>query len=228
MNYIVLLVVSLFTSLSVYADTCDSKTKSNLLKEANQIKIDYEEKTENIHVKDDMYDYYTDATTLLISIYNLSNNFTLNISNDLDDSLIIANQSDISNGKYTFDDIDYYKIIKYKINVYSNTDCDRYLVKTITYTKPMFNLNSVYTVCDGNENIAYCQKYITNPKLVFSMGVGLKDAIDSYKKGDTVLPGEDEKENFFKKYYIYIIVGGVVCVLGVGTIWYINKKRSEI
>lgn len=229
MKYIVIIIISLFTSFNVYADKCDSKTKSDLLKEANQIKVDYEEKTESVHVKDEMYDYTTDVTTLLVSIYNLTDNFSLEISNDVNDNISFANKKDYSSGKYTFDDIDYYKIINYKIKVYSNTSCDRYLIKTINYKKPMFNQNTYYSVCDGNENVIYCQKYITNPKIVKSMGVGLKEDIDNYNKGNISSDIEEPQESFFKKYYIYILIGGgVLIIIGTATWLFIKKKRSEI
>lgn len=226
MKYILILIMSLL-SMNVYADKCDSQTKSDLLKEANLIKVDYDEKNKIVHVKDEQYDYDSTITSLMISIYNLSNNFNLEISNNLNDDVIYVDKEDFVDGKYTFEDVDYYKIIKYKIEVYSDTSCDRYLIKTITYTKPMYNLNSSYGVCDGNENISYCQKYITNPKLVFSMGIGLEEAINSYKNGD-VTPDDNNKVNFFAKYYPYMIAGIVVVgIIGV-TIYFINKKRSQI
>lgn len=226
MKYILIIILSLF-SLNVSADKCDSKTKSDLLKEANQIKVDYDEIIETVHIKDDMYDQDFTRTTLEISLYNLTNNFNLEISNDKNDTIIYVDNSEIKDGKYKFSDIDYYSIVKYKIAVYSNTSCDRYLIKNISYTKPMYNMNNSYDVCKENENISYCQKYITNPKLVFNMGNGLKEAIDKYKSGDTFID-DGENINFFKKYYLYILGGaGVVVVAGM-IIYFINKKRSEI
>ena len=226
MKYIFILIMSLL-SMNVYADRCDSKTRSDLLKEANQIKIDYDEKTENIHVKDEQYDYDTVKTTLVLSIYNLTNNFSLEISNDKNDTIIYVDKENIKDGKYSFDDIDYYSIVKYKIEVYSETSCDRYLIKTINYTKPMYNLNSSYGVCEGNENISYCQKYITSPKLEFSMGVGLKEAIEKYKVTDNI-PDKEDDVNFFLKYYPYIILGVVGVGMICGIVFFIQKKRSEI
>lgn len=226
MKYILIIILSLF-SLNVSADKCDSKTKSDLLKEANQIKVDYDEVKETIHIKDEMYDQDFTKTTLDISLYNLTDNFSLEISNDKNNKVIYAENNKFKDGKYTFSDIDYYSIIKYKIAVYSNTSCDKYLIKNITYTKPMYNINSSYGVCQDNENISYCQKYITNPKLVFSMGNGLKEAIDKYKSGDTSID-EEENINFFKKYYPYILGGvGIVVVAGI-TFYLVNRKRSEI
>ena len=47
MKYILILIMSLL-SMNVYADKCDSQTKSDLLKEANLIKVDYDEKNEKV------------------------------------------------------------------------------------------------------------------------------------------------------------------------------------
>mgnify|MGYP006885917770 CR=1 FL=1 len=100
--------------MNVYADKCNSQTKSDLLKEANLIKVDYDEKNKKVHVKDEQYDYDSTITSLMISIYNLSNNFNLEISNNLNDDVIYVDKEDFVDGKYTFEDVDYYKIIKYK------------------------------------------------------------------------------------------------------------------
>ena len=59
------------------------------------------------------------------------------------------------------------------------------------------------------------------------MGIGLEEAINSYKNGD-VTPDDNNKVNFFAKYYPYMIAGIVgVGIIGV-TIYFINKKRSQI
>lgn len=227
MKYILILIMSLF-SMNVYADKCDSKTKSDLLKEANLIKVDYDEieKTEEV---DDGYNQYTAVDRSLdISLYNLTNNFSLEISNDINDEVIYAENNEFKDGKYTFNDDDAYTLAKYKIKVYSNTSCDRYLIKTINYTKPMYNPNFNYAICDDNSGVPYCQKYITNKKYIFYNGIGLGEAIDDYKKNGEVIPDEENKKNFFEKYYVYIIVGTVLIAGSVITIVLVNRKRSEI
>ena len=213
--------------MNVYADKCDSKTKSDLLKEANLIKVDYDEneKTEEV---DDGYNKYTAVDrTLDISLYNLTNNFSLEISNDVNDDVIYAESNVFKEGKYTFNE-DAYNIIKYKIKVYSNTSCDRYLIKTINYTKPMYNPNYNYAICVDNSNVPYCQKYIVNKKYIFDAGKGLDEAIDNYNKNGGIISDDENKESFLKKYYIYIIIGSVLITGGVITIVIVNKKRSEI
>ena len=227
MKYILIIILSLF-SLNVSADKCDSKTKSDLLKEANQIKVDYDEieKTEEV---DDGYNKYTAVDrTLNISLYNLTNNFSLEISNDYDDKVIYVESNDIKDGKYTFNDINTYHVVKYKIAVYSNTSCDKYLIKNISYTKPMYNSNYNYKICEENSSVPYCQKYIVNNRYVFDAGKGLDKAIEDYKNNNNQIPGEENKEGFLKKYMVYIIIGGVIVIAGIGVTIVIRKKRSEI
>lgn len=227
MKYILIIILSLF-SLNVSADKCDSKTKSDLLKEANQIKVDYDEieKTEEV---DDGYNKYTAVDRSLdISLYNLTNNFSLEISNDYDDKVIYVESNDIKDGKYTFNDKNMYHVIKYKISVYSNTSCDRYLIKNISYTKPMYNSNYNYKICEENSGVPYCQKYITNKKYIFSSGIELGKVIEDYKNNNNQIPDEIVEESFFKKYLVYIIIGGVVAASGICIAIFIKKKRSEL
>lgn len=231
MKYIVLFMFSLFTYLGVYADTCDSETKSSLLKEANAIKIDYEEKSEVVHVNENGEEFDAEKSWLEVSLYNVTNNFSLQISNDYNSDKLTVINSMIKDGKYTFKDYNYNRIIKYKIEVYNNNDCDMYLVKTINYTKPMLNPNYYYQVCEENPGVNICKKFITNSKLIYNMGIGLDEAIKENKgnKSDVDDNGNETKKNFWQKYYVYIISCGCVLVIaGVGTWIYINKKRSEI
>ena len=231
MKYIILFIISLFTSFNVYAVECDSKTKSNLLKEANQIKVDYEEKSETVHVNAYGDEFDMEKYWLEVSLYNLTNNFTLQISNDYNDDKITVISSMIKDGKYTFKDLNYNSIIKYKIELFTNSDsCDRYIVKTINYTKPMLNPNYAYESCQNNDGLSICKKYITNSNYIYNMGLGLDEAINDIKKnGDknSEEPQENNK-NFWQKYYIYIIASTSVLLIITVTLIIINKKRSEI
>ena len=92
----------------------------------------------------------------------------------------------------------------------------------------MYNLNYTYDVCKENEDIPFCNKYITSEKKVYKMGIGLQEAIISYKQTAEEKVENENKNNWFLNNYIYI-VGGIIGigVVAVGVI-YINKKRSEI
>lgn len=224
-----LLILLSLLSVNVYADKCDSKTKSDLLKSANEIKVDYDEYEMTEEVEEDGEKFTSVDRYLNISIYNLSNEFTLQISNDLNDEMMFVDSSEFKDGKYTFKNDTNYKIIKYKIEVYSNTSCDKYLIKTINYTKPMFNPNYFYEVCQSNTDVPYCSKYITNEKYIKKYGVGLNEVVDNYRNGLSFDDEEEKEKSFWEKYYLYIIIGSI---LGIGTITgiivFINKKRSEL
>lgn len=223
-----ILITLCMLSLNVYADKCDNSTKKELLKEANEIKVDYDEVVEQVHIKDEYYDYMADETSLNISIYNLTDNMQLEISNDYNDSMIFINKDDYKDGKYTFKDLSYLNVIKYKIEVYSNTSCDKYLVKTINYTKPMYNYNYSYQICKDNSDISICQKYVTSDKNKYSMGIGLEEAVEKYKSGEYKNEEEEQGKSFLENNYMYITVG-IACLATItGIIVYINKKRSEI
>lgn len=224
-----LLILLSLISINVYADKCDSKTKSDLLKSANEIKVDYDEYEKTEEVEEDGEKFTSVDRYLNISIYNLSNEFTLQISNNLNDEMMFVDSSEFKDGKYTFKNETNYKIIKYKIEVYSNVSCDKYLVKTINYTKPMFNPNYYYEVCQSNTDVPYCSKYITNEKYIKKYGIGLEEVVDNYRNGLSFSDDEEEEKSFWEKYYLYIIIGGIVGVgIIAGVVVFINKKRSEL
>ena len=65
-------------------------------------------------------------------------------------------------------------------------------------------------------------------KKVYKMGIGLQEAIISYKQTAEEKVEKENKNNWFLSNYIYIIGG--IAAIGVATVGvvYINKKRSEI
>ena len=56
----------------------------------------------------------------------------------------------------------------------------------------------------------------------------LNKTIDNYKNNGEIIPDDENKNSFFKKYFIYIIIGSVLIAGGVITIVIVNRKRSEI
>lgn len=224
----IFLLFILVSFINVYADKCTYDQKVELTKLANEIKIDYDEKSKDVHISDEFYEYDTKDVWLELSIYNIPKDFVLEISNDYNKDVISVYGNDIKEGTYTFKDYDYYKIINYSVKVINTSTCDRYTVKTIKYKKPMYNLNYTYDVCKDNEDVPFCNKYITSEKKIYKMGIGLQEAINSYKQTAEEKVENENKKNWFSNNYIYIIGGIVVVgVIAIGVV-YINKKRSEI
>lgn len=214
--------------INVHADKCTYDQKVELTKLANEIKVDYDEKSKDVHVIDEQYDFIAKDYWLEISIYNIPKDFILEISNDYNDDIIKLYDNSIKDGLYTFKDYDYYKIINYKVDIYNVSTCDKYLVKTITYKKPMYNPNYAYDICKKNEDIPFCNKYVLSNKKIFNMGIGLNEAVNNYKQTNEEKVEKVEKDVWIKKNYKYII-GGVMTVLFiVGVVLYINKRRGEL
>lgn len=227
MNKLLIILLSLI-SINVYADKCDSKTKSELLKAANEIKVDYDEYEKTEIVESDGLKYTSVDRYLNISLYNLSDEIILQISNDYNDEMMFADKSEFKEGKFTFKDNNMFNVVKYKIEIYSNISCDKYLIKTINYTKPMYNSNYNYEICQKNKDVPYCNKYITNNKYIKNFGFGLDKIVEDYRNGLSFDNEEEPEKNFFEKYYLYIIGGCIVLIGGIGIFIYINKKRSEL
>lgn len=227
---IIILLVSLLFVTNVHADKCTYDQKVELAKLANNIKVDYEEINETEHVIDGYNEYDIVIPSLYINIYNISKEFMLEISNDYNSEQINILSSNFNEGKYSFQDFDINKIINYEIKVYNNSDiCDNYVVKTIKYKKPMINPNYTYDICKENQEISFCSKYITNEKKVYSMGIGLQQAVLNAKKyQNTIIDNTPEKENWFIKNWKYIL-GGTAGIITLSVALYlINKKRSEL
>lgn len=214
--------------INVYADKCTYDQKVELTKLANEIKVDYDEKSKDVHVIDEQYDFITKDYWLEISIYNIPKDFILEISNDYNDDIIKVHDNSIKDGLYTFKDYDYYKIINYKVDIYNVSTCDTYKVKSISFRKPMLNPNYYYDVCKSNDDLSICKKYITNSKLVYEAGIGLNDAIKGFRNNE--IQDFDGDSTTKSNNNIYIIVGGVILFIGIcGGIYYIiYRKRSAI
>ena len=85
---------------------------------------------------------------------------------------------------------------------------------------------SEYLICQGHEDLPYCQKFVTREvNMDINQIVNKIKEIDN-SKGD----GEDEKDNkflkFLKENYIYIIGGTVIIAGGVVGVIIYRKKRA--
>lgn len=223
--FILFLLVSF---INVYADKCTYDQKVEFTKLANEIKVDYDEKSKDITVNDEIYNYTAKDYWIELSIYNIAKDFILEISNDYNNEVIKVYDNSIKEGVYSFKDYDYYKIINYKIDIYNVNTCDMYKVKSINFRKPMFNPNYYYDACKSNDDLSICKKYITNSKLVYEAGIGLNEAIKGFRNNEIQDFDGDSTTKSFNN--IYIIVGGVILLIGLsgGVYYIIYRKRSAI
>ena len=247
-KYIIVIISFLFINLNVEGAECTSSEIAKLQKEAANIKVNYEIVKEI--KKDNVYDleqnklpqtYEYIENSIKISIYNITKNLfiiqsekdyteydndvTLNGESNIE--LKFTNEKSINykdtiNGNYSFSTTKTAHYIDYKFDIYSNTDCDTILLKTITLRKPKYNIYYKEKVCKEYPNTKLCQEFITN-----DLNINSKEFIDAVKKEAQKANINNKKDNnFLNSYYIY----GSLSVIVIAIIIYIviNERRKRI
>ena len=255
--FFIVLLLSLCLIIKVEALECSGSTLANLQKEANNIKVNHEIVKET--VTKHLYDYFDnelpetvnmEKKSIKLNIYNLTKNvFVIQTEKNYqtyDNEVVLygeaktplkytnektINYKDTNNGNYSWivDNLDHY--IDYKFEIYSNTDCDTTLLKTITYRKPKFNKYSQDSICLEYSNVNLCQEFISN-----DLNLNNKSFVDEVKRlgssGEIVDNNEEDNSTESKKVIgkekIYIISSGLVVVLIIVGYLVIDKRRSRI
>lgn len=224
-----LFVLFLFMSfINVYADKCTYDQKVHLKKEVSNIKIDFEEKEKKIQIDNEEYKFETIDNYLELAIYNIPQNFILEITNDINDDKISVFDADVNDGKYIFNDYNYNRIINYKVEIYNTSVCDMHIVKTINYKKPMFNPNYAYDICKENNDIPFCNKLIYTEKKIYKMGVGLNEAINNYRLTNNEKIEDNNEQNWFIDNIGKIITASLFLFLLTFISIFIIRKRGEL
>ncbi len=228
-KYFKILIPLLFFYVNVYAAECSYKEQANLNKEAALVQANYELKEIKNKVTSEGGDEYDQINyNFIISFYNITENLALEVTDSYTREKKSIYYSDTENGKYSITTENQDSIVTYDIIVYSSTEnCGRKRLRSFSFTKPKYNVFSEYAICEGHEDLSYCQKFITKEvDMDINQIVNKITEIDNSKKNDG---DKQTKENkflkFLKENYPYII-GGTVLIAGgvVGVIIY-RKKR---
>lgn len=223
-----LLGVMLFSSINVYAATCSGTDLEKVNKAANGIKTNYAINEGKVKENSDEYEV---APSIEFSIYNLTNDVFLKITNDFNKDETIVTYSKTDNGKYTFSTNEIFKSATYYIEVFSNLDsCKADSIKKITLKKPYYNPNSAYAICIDNPDVPMCQTYITEDTGVSEQYIDAKVKEYLNNNGATTTKKSDatDDSNFFTNNWKMLATGGGVVVLLIGGYIIISKKRSAL
>ncbi len=226
----------LFGYVNVLADECRGEALTNLIKEANNIKINYEilEEKSTQPVPKEYIEIVGKTETevitekIKINIYNITNNIYLEQTIDDNDDKKLINYSDTVNGKYSFVTDNISEYVNYKYNVYSNLNtCDKTLLKTINFIKPKHNYLSDFQLCVDNPDVPVCAKYITKD---INLGNNdLEDVINKYKNSNSVIvTTKVVNNNSNNNYLLYGVIGGSILIIGVVVYIIISKRRSAL
>lgn len=232
-----LLGVMLFSSINVYAATCSGTDLEKVNKAANSIKTNYainEGKVSNEQeIVDDMaVTKYDVLPSINFTIYNITNDIFLKITNDINQDETIVTYSLTDNGKYSFSTNDMYIKMTYYIEVFSNLDsCKADSISKITLKKPYYNQNVSAEVCIENPEVPMCQKYITED--TGADVITIDEKVREYLKKNNITTTSKKNDatndgNFFAKNWKLLAIGGGLIVVLVGGYIIIFKRRSAL
>ena len=163
-------------------------------------------------------------------ILNLSDNFYIKYSNNVNDDTKIYKSSDSLEGIISFNWIDLSKVTTMTFKVYTSnkTNCKDELYRTVYLTLPRYNSYSSWSWCDGQENNSACHKYVTYGEMTY--GEFLKRLSSENNKTSTntnnVVNPTDNANN--GNYVTYILFGVGVVILSIIIVLVTRKKRSKL
>ena len=239
--FFILFAILFATSSVEAASTCDYATQVELSTQAYNVQATYEVRSvaTGEMIEDDYPSVNEDGeletgyieiyrTEIVTTIYNITKNIYVTVTNDLDGTTRTYHYEDTNNGTIEIlrDNID--EIVNYEIKVYSDhEDClDEQFGSTITLATPKYNDFSSYDVCEGL-NVYYCEEYITQD---------LNMTYDQFIESATALAKENEEQNnpsddegsITSNIWFYIGIGVVIALVLAIIITLVIKRRGKV
>lgn len=226
-----LLTCFLFLISQTKADSCSYKEQQALNKEASNVKINYEivdrrNEIPNNLTQDDHYDM-KDYYYINVSLYNISENIYVKITNDYNNEEKNYYSTDLVENSISWKNFYNYQNITYTLNILANTtNCSGKKLIRKKITIPRFNQFYNKNYCQKIPDYELCQELI-NSSLDDSK---VADKIyDAYLKTLNFSNQKDENNKFKINWQLIITIAGII-ILGVitGLIIYIVIKRRRI
>lgn len=236
--FITVFSVSILTAKG--AITCDTATTAKLNREVANIRASYEvlERPISGDIGLDWFDPETMTEDDLprenyfkVNITNISENFYVEITNDIDDEKVTLTYNDSVDGVASFDWENLYQVSNLTIKIYTTvaTGCADSQFKTMTLRLPRFNKYSQYAVCQQIPEHYLCQPFVTykeSDNLNFYSAIA--QAIEE-KEEKEEQENKKDKSNFFKDNLKIIVIGGIILLVGAGataTVIIIKRRRG--
>ena len=242
LNQILAKLIFVFLTLFLGAITvdasCTHQQRADLNEIARNIRAAFEvnhRKETVIRVNEDNGDRYEeeiDVPEFVLTIYNITDDIVITKTNSHNDQTRTINYEMATNGTYSLTVKNLETVITYTLRITSNLEgCSGDVLRTFTVQKPRFNMFSTFEVCEGLENIPYCQPFVIDEFVDFNEGE-LPERIEKYLNENNLTPdGKEKAQNFgdwISKNLRYILTG-VVIVGGITVVTtYIIKRRRMI
>ena len=245
-RFLIIILMAMFLFIgSVAAEeeikgTCSATEKSKLMQEAANVKVTYLPVSVSRTSTDSESGYTMDveAKYLEVRIYNLSDNFHIDVNyggNGLDNSSFTVTRSDINteDGAYAFRQNGTDANVNYTFNIIADTGgCVGNSLRSIQLTLPKYNYYAELETCKDIPDYYLCQDFTT-----YNIdGLTFYDKVDQYKEKLAAAESNAKKDNNSTvsktltavSKHKYLVVGVIVAIGAVITVIVLRKKRSVL
>ena len=235
--FTLLFVVFFIKITPVLASACSYSEQARLNSAVANIKVSYEEKTgqhdpSEFMCQPDDPDCTSEYNYFEISILNLSKDFYITVTNDVDDTEQTFTIDDVVNGAIRFNWEGIMNIATFTFNVYSSseTPCARENYRTIYLTTPRKNPYHYYLQCQNHPDYYLCKKYVTFEDIGF---YEFLEQVDTYiEENDKEISAEkqlssQEKVIGFIKEHIVLVSGVAIGLLSLIVVIVVIKTRKR-
>lgn len=218
LNYIIIVVISMFSFLNITFAECSYADNVKLSNFASNIKAGYD------------YTQRGETLTYTVEIFNLINDLRVEATNSSDQKVLYFNQIE-GNTSYNFNSVD--SVVNHTFKVYANSsNCNEQLLRTFILTTPKFNKYSLRPECKDNVDFDLCQKF--NYKKI-NDETFLRELNKKQISNESTEPleKEDIDSNFNLITFIennkllIIITGSVVIALSIGIFILIKVRNNK-
>ncbi len=232
----------------VKAATCDYEVKAKLNNEVANIKANYEIKERELDPNEygipdvligteEEENWVPKEGYYQINILNLTENFYVEVKNEVTGETKTYTYADSNNGNINFEYRDASVVTKFTFTIKASdiTGCDGNTYKTINLSTPRYNDYAEYSMCDTLKDYYLCQYFVTFDELDFSdFTTKINKELERRSKDSVTedkLKWYQNVGNFVKEHKVAFIVGGVIVVAGGATAAVViirRRRRSEI
>jgi len=161
-----------------------------------------------------------------IDTFNITSDIFVTMTNNLTREVITIHEGMLENGVFSYITDEMENIVNYSFSVMTSADgCFGQQLRTYTVRKPMMNDFSLFSMCEGMDEIPYCRKFLDAPLNISEDE--LADRIQRFLSGpesESEDPGVIEwlRDNTLIIVVVIIVIAGVA-----GASIVIAKKRRE-
>ncbi len=226
----------MFVSLTnVKADCSDARTLE-LSSLANNVNVGMEKELRAV----DEYTAYETGEKVkdvfpafYVTVYNLTKDLNVAITREETQKTGYLTYKDIDEDGVLYIDAGVADMVKnFTVKIRSNdSNCKNKVLKTVTVTTPMYNLNSQYDVCKDNMDFNMCKEFTTVDYSDITQDQ-FHEELEKYKEEKAK---EEKRENsifnkiakFISKYrWIFITV--IIVAVAFAVVYFINRKKSRL